>query len=330
MYDFYLGNVLMPVTPDSFDMQINGKNETVELINEKEINVLRVAGLTTCRFSLLLPAQKYPFANYLSGFQPPRYYLDYFESLKQEKVAFQLIISRRLPGNKSLHGTNIRMVLEDYRIRENAKQQGFDLKVDINLKQYQSQETKVFAVSLPSDTAPIMVQGTRDRETVAVDPRRTHGTGSSGGGSGSSGGGGGDTSTGKTGAVEKNYKVQIPGMGIVTVKAKSPSEAITKAAGKNWKGTIYVDGVAYSGETGQKAEKKTESGTGEASVTEALGNVLAVTDNIITAGKTVLDSLLNGIATALTTQTKKDSDVQPTVVKPKSNTSASGKMVLLN
>lgn len=330
MYDFYLGNVLMPVTPDSFDMQINGKNETVELINEKEINVLRVAGLTTCRFSLLLPAQEYPFANYLSGFQPPRYFLDYFESLKQDKVAFQLIISRRLPGNKSLHGTNIRMVLEDYRIRENAKQQGFDLKVDINLKQYQSQETKVFTVSLPSDTAPIMVQGTRDRETVAVDPRRTHGTGSSGGGSGSSGGGGGDTTEAKTTAVEKSYNVQIPGMGVVTVKAKSPGEAITKAAGSNWKGTIYVNGVAYSGETKKKIEQKKESSTGNPIITEALENITAESTNIIGSGRKVLATLLNGTSTAITSQTKKDSDVKPTIVKPKSNTSASGKMVLLN
>ena len=327
MYDFYMGSVLMPVTPSAFDMQINGKNETVELINEKEINVLRVAGLTTCRFSLLLPAQEYPFANYLSGFQPPRYYLDYFESLKQEKVAFQLIISRRRSGGKSLHGTNIRMVLEDYRIKENAKQLGFDIQVDINLKQYQSQETKVFSVSLPSENAPILVQDTRENDysynDLVAQKRALQGGG--GGGSGDE-----DYSYRETPAVERTYKVQIPGMGVVTVRATSPSAAITKAAGKNWKGTIYVDGVAYNGETGKRADGKAESGTGEQSVTQALRNVLTSSTNMITAGEQVLDTLAGGSVTALTAQTRRDSDVTLTELPPKKNTSANGKMMLLN
>lgn len=58
------------------------------------------------------------------------------------------------------------------------------------------------------------------------------------GSSSSSGGGGG-------GGSSKKYTVQIPGMGKVTVVAKSVQEAISKSSGKNWTGTIYVDGKTY-------------------------------------------------------------------------------------
>ena len=44
-YDFYLGQCLLPVTPEKLDIRINNKNNTVSLINEGEINILKTAGL---------------------------------------------------------------------------------------------------------------------------------------------------------------------------------------------------------------------------------------------------------------------------------------------
>ena len=66
----------------------------------------------------------------------------------------------------------------------------------------------------------------------------TPGTSSSSSSSSSSGGGGG-------GGTTKEYKVQIPGMSVVTVKATSVQGAITQAVGSSWTGTVYVDGTSY-------------------------------------------------------------------------------------
>lgn len=69
-------------------------------------------------------------------------------------------------------------------------------------------------------------------------------------------GGGGDAGDGT-----RIYKVQIPGMSTVQVRAKSVQGAITKAVGTNWTGTIYVDGTAYYVVKGQIGTKPTESGS---------------------------------------------------------------------
>ena len=45
-YDFYLGNCLLPIAPEKLSLKINNANETITLINEGEINVLKRAGLT--------------------------------------------------------------------------------------------------------------------------------------------------------------------------------------------------------------------------------------------------------------------------------------------
>ena len=39
-YQFYLGSTLLPITPGSLDVKINGNNQTLTLINEGEINML--------------------------------------------------------------------------------------------------------------------------------------------------------------------------------------------------------------------------------------------------------------------------------------------------
>lgn len=227
-YDVYIGDILLPIAPESINMKINGKNKVYNLINEGEMNILKLAGLTTVSFSILLPAIYYPFAVYRNGFKQPSYFLNEFERLKQSKKPFQFIVGRNDSNTvrKNLHNTNMTVSLEDYSISEDAKSQGFDVKVDITLKQYKEFKTKTFTVVTPSPTAPIAIAPVRPTSTTS-EPQKP-GSGSGGSGSGT-----------------KKYKVQIPGMGVVEVTATSIQDAITKAGAGSWTGTIYVDGVAY-------------------------------------------------------------------------------------
>ena len=43
-YRLYMDGILFPVTPSKITMKINGKNETVTLINEGEANILKRPG----------------------------------------------------------------------------------------------------------------------------------------------------------------------------------------------------------------------------------------------------------------------------------------------
>lgn len=149
MYDFYLDKVLLPVTPQKLEMSIKGNNKTMELINNQEINILRYPKLTEIKFDILLPNQKYPFARYLKGFQPASYYLEILEKAKTQKKILTFIVSRTLPSGKSVHGTSMLVSLENYTIKEDAKN-GTDVLVSITLKQYVEYSTQVIQIDIPT------------------------------------------------------------------------------------------------------------------------------------------------------------------------------------
>jgi hypothetical protein len=309
-YDLYLGKMLMPITPSKISMAINNQNKTINLINDGELNLLKSAGLTDVQFTLLIPQVSYPFARYGDGkFVGASTYLDYFEQLKQAKAPFQFILSRCMPTGKALFDTNMTVSLEDYTITEEAKN-GFDLQVAISLKQYKHYATKTISVEIPSPTAPIIVNEDRP---IIWNPTLSTSSGSSGGGS----------SKKTSGSSQKSYKVQIIGMGVVTVKASSPADAITKAAGNNWKGTIYVDGVGYNGATKQKitssssgsSSKSTSSSSASSTVKKAVQTVSKVASGVANTISKVVSSVKNTITNFMKKATSSSSSVKSTVKK---------------
>lgn len=163
-YDFYLKKCLLPITPDKLQIKINNANETLTLINEGEINILKTAELTDVEFECRIPQVKYPFATYKSGFKGASYFLDYFESLKVDKKPFQFIVSRTMPNGKVLFSTNMKVSIEDYKITEQAKD-GFDLTVKIKLKQYRDYGTKTVNIKIAASKPKATVQETRSTES---------------------------------------------------------------------------------------------------------------------------------------------------------------------
>lgn len=224
-YRMYFDKLLFPVTPDTVTVTVANQNETVNLINDGEVNVLKKPGLRTAKFTILLPNHKYHFAVYPDGFHVASYYLNRIEKLKKKKSHFQWILTRKLPNKKALDTTNITMVIEDYSVKENAGQDGFDVRVEINLKEFVQAKTKKIKLKKASQKAPVAV--TRNRPSGVAEPEDD---------------GGGGMST---------YRVQIPGMSVVTVQASSVIGAILKASGSNWTGTIYVNGSPYKVDKGR-------------------------------------------------------------------------------
>lgn len=144
-YSIFLDGIQYPIVPESVETTINNQNETISLINDGEVNILRKAGLTDFTFDLMLPQVRYPFAQYPKGFKKASYYLDKLEKLKTSKKPFIYILTRSTPSGKLLFDTNMKVSLEDYTIKEDASN-GFDIVVTLNLKQYKSYSTKVVTV----------------------------------------------------------------------------------------------------------------------------------------------------------------------------------------
>lgn len=176
-YSFFLGNVQLPIPPEEVEMTINNQNTTINLINDQEVNVLRKPGLTDISFEVLIPQVKYPFATYPSGFKRAGYFLDHFEKLKTSLKPFQLIISRATPNGKLLFDTNIKVSLEDYTIKESADN-GLDLMVSLNFKQYVEYATK---------TVKVNIEDNRKKPVLSPEPPSRPASSSSNGSSGSSG-----------------------------------------------------------------------------------------------------------------------------------------------
>ena len=141
MYNFFMDGVQFPVAPPELSTRINGRNETIVLMNDGEVNVIKKPGLTDIEFEVLLPNVKYPFAVYTNGFQPATYYLEKLEKLKIDDKPFQFIVNRMMPNGNLLFDTNMTVAIEDYEIMESAEN-GFDVTVRISLKQYKAYGNK--------------------------------------------------------------------------------------------------------------------------------------------------------------------------------------------
>ena len=160
-YMFYLDKMLLPIPPSKLQIKISNQNKTLNLIDEGEINILKKAGLTEIEFDCLLPNVKYPFAKYKKKFKTADYFLGELEELKISKEPFQFIVTREKPNGKSLFNTNIKVALEDYTIKEDAKQ-GLDVVVSIALKQYKDYGTKLCNITIVDSKPTATVEKTRE------------------------------------------------------------------------------------------------------------------------------------------------------------------------
>lgn len=136
-YKCYLFGQLMPQTPAKLSVKISGKNSTVTLLNEGEINFLKYPGLTEITLPLVFPM--------LTGSNRPDYYLSLLERAKTSRSTTQFIMTRTTPSGQLLFDTNLTVSVEDYTIDENASN-GLDVSVEIKLKQYRNYSTKTVTV----------------------------------------------------------------------------------------------------------------------------------------------------------------------------------------
>ena len=132
-YNCYLCGELMPVTPAKLSVKIKGMNKTVTLLNEGEINFLKLPGLTDIKATFTFPM--------ITDQRKPDYYLSLLEKYKVDRKTTQFKLLRYTPNNKQLFDTDIKVSVEDYEIKEDATK-GFDVVVDVNLKQYRDYGTK--------------------------------------------------------------------------------------------------------------------------------------------------------------------------------------------
>ena len=151
-YSFFLiandRRVQFPIAPSSLNITVQGRNETIELMNEGEVNLLKSPGLTEVSFTALIPqVGRYPFAVVN---EPIDTYVHFLNRMIEYKQPFQFVVIRT-NGTKLLFDTNLKMACEGYEMKESAEN-GFDIELDIKLKQYRDFGVKTVAITKVTTT----------------------------------------------------------------------------------------------------------------------------------------------------------------------------------
>lgn len=143
-YRFFINSLELPYAPSELKVTIGSNNETVQLINGEEINILKNPKLTEIEFEIELPrGRQYAFANKL---QSPSKYLTEFENIMKNKTPVNLVIVRMpqngKPGN-TLNGflnSTWKASLEGYELKESAEN-AYDIRVALKFKEYKAYGT---------------------------------------------------------------------------------------------------------------------------------------------------------------------------------------------
>lgn len=143
MYYFFIGPVLLPVTPAALTVDIAGNNQVVTLLNDGEINILHDPQLKEAAFDVLLPTRpdKYPFAFYSLVGAEALAFTEYFKLLQRRKIPFPFIVAKMRPGSLIPSGYEyMQAVIESYTQKEDAEN-GLDVIVSLRLREYREYST---------------------------------------------------------------------------------------------------------------------------------------------------------------------------------------------
>lgn len=148
-YYVFLDVIPLPVSPEKIEISVPNLNKTVTMVDQGEINIIRGKGLKEIKFDMLVPSFRYPFANYSFGSFSTSQIIARLEHLKEVGKPVYFIVSRCRAG-KPAWWTNIKVSLEDFTVTEDANN-GTDVIISINLKEYKEYSTKLATVNTQSD-----------------------------------------------------------------------------------------------------------------------------------------------------------------------------------
>lgn len=171
-YKFYIDGVELPINPSTLSIKVGNKNDTVELANGGDMTILKSPALTEISFTARLPQTglssgqtKLPYLN--ARARTASYYIEKMKTLKTSKKPFQFVVTRYLPNGQPLFESNITTVLENFSTKEESTE-GFDILLDISLKQYIEYKTKIYRPNNGNGSNNQRVEKDKDKTTYTV------------------------------------------------------------------------------------------------------------------------------------------------------------------
>ncbi len=142
MYDFMFhydrkpeSMTILPLAPEYLKTHEKSLNKIIELMNGGEVNLLRGLALRDLNLKILLPKNNVITEMSEQEFHKPAFYLDRFRNFIANKKPVRLTVTRHMQNGETIFAGNILVSFEDYRVFENAGEEG-DFWVELNLKEY--------------------------------------------------------------------------------------------------------------------------------------------------------------------------------------------------
>jgi LysM repeat protein len=243
-YSFFMVSgtkkVQFPIAPSELTISVNGRNESVDLMNEGEVNLLKSPGLTEVSFTALIPHPqlgKYPFA---TNSEPIDTFTNFLNDVIETKTPFRFVVVRTA-GTKLLFDTNLKVACEGYQLKESVDN-GFDVELEVSLKQYRDFGIKTVTITTVKTNTSVK-QETPNNTSKPAPTTQTPSVNVSNNR---------DTTTKKTTAKKKNT---------YTIKNGDTLWSISKkyyGTGSKWK-TIYTANKSTIENVAKKHGKKSSS-----------------------------------------------------------------------
>lgn len=150
--------VQLPVNPEQISIKSNGNNKTEEIVKLGEINILREPRLHSCSIKCFLPvSSNAPFVLTGGRFEPPQFYIDFFNKIIKDKKPCRFIVS----------DTSINMFVSIENFEYTRKHGDEDTAYTLDLKEYRTFSAKVVTIQ-PTTSKAVTSTTTRTKTGFAI------------------------------------------------------------------------------------------------------------------------------------------------------------------
>jgi hypothetical protein len=150
--------VQLPVNPEHITISLAGNNKTEEIVKLGEINILKEPRLHSCSINCFLPVNSNaPYVLTGGRFEPPQFYIDFFNKIIKNKKPCRFIIS----------GTFVNMFVSIEGFDYTLKAGDDDTHYVLNLKEYRSFSAKVVKIQ-PNTNKATTSANTRVKTGFAI------------------------------------------------------------------------------------------------------------------------------------------------------------------
>lgn len=158
-YGLYLSRegttIRLPVNPESYKISRDSGNSDYNVLGVGPIMIPRTPKLQAVTWSGLLPGRADMGAVVTAGgFQPPKFYIDFLQSVMTDRAVVRFVANRYLEDGSPIFDTNIEVLVTSFHTEERGGETG-DFYYELGLTEYRDYSAKTVTLHQPAPDQPV-------------------------------------------------------------------------------------------------------------------------------------------------------------------------------